>query len=48
MPTFNAANKFVVPCRTSATFSANSGSLLTLNVPCFYGRSPFSRHSFAT
>lgn len=32
----------------SATFSANAGSLLTLNVPARCGFTPFSRHSFAT
>src|SRR5438270_7762054 len=32
----------------SATFSANAGSLLTLNVPARCGFNPFSRHSFAT
>src|ERR1700709_1626891 len=32
----------------SATFSANAGSLLTLNVPARCGFTPCSRHSFAT
>ena len=32
----------------SATFSANAGSRLSLNVPWRCGRNPLSRHSFAT